>query len=117
MGGKSLALMFCLLLLILVSPSRQAVTALVPIGLGYTFCVTTCVANGTSLGECIQRCLPSEALVETLEETHLASSSVFCTVGCAAMTCSMLSSQGRMPASKEVVGCVNTCIERCAMKN
>ncbi|TYG81509.1 hypothetical protein ES288_D01G010400v1 [Gossypium darwinii] len=70
-----------------------------------------------SLGECIQRCLPSEALVETLEETHLASSSVFCTVGCAAMTCSMLSSQGRMPAAREVAACVNTCTERCAMKN
>ncbi|KAK8313521.1 hypothetical protein V6Z12_D01G113100 [Gossypium hirsutum] len=87
MGEKSLVLMFCLLLLILVSLSRQAVTALTPVGFGYAFCVTTCIANRNSLGDCIQRCLLSEELVETLEETHLTSSSVFCTVGCAAMTC------------------------------
>ncbi|KAB2043344.1 hypothetical protein ES319_D01G009600v1 [Gossypium barbadense] len=97
--------------------SLQAVTALAPIEFGYAFCVTTCVPNGTSLGDCIQRCLPSEALVETLEETHLTSSSVFCIVGCAALTCSMLSSQGRLPAAREVAACVNTCTERCAMKN
>ncbi|MFQ6621636.1 hypothetical protein Gotur_001867 [Gossypium turneri] len=82
-----------------INPSRQAVTALAPVGFGYAFCVTTCVANGTSLGDCIQRCLLSEALVETLEETHLTSSFVFCTVGCTAMTCSRLSSQGRMPGN------------------
>ncbi|TYG82828.1 hypothetical protein ES288_D01G120700v1, partial [Gossypium darwinii] len=61
--------------------------ALAPVGFGYAFCVTTCIANRNSLGDCIQRCLLSEELVETLEETHLTSSSVFCTVGCAAMTC------------------------------
>ncbi|XP_016707095.1 vacuolar-sorting receptor 3 isoform X1 [Gossypium hirsutum] len=73
--------------------------ALAPVGFGYAFCGTSCVANGTSLRDGIQRCLVSEALMETLEETHLTSSSVFCTVGFATMTRSRLSSQGRMPAN------------------
>ncbi|PPD94273.1 hypothetical protein GOBAR_DD08696 [Gossypium barbadense] len=59
--------------------------ALAPVGFGYAFCGTTCVANGTFLGDCIQRCLPSEALVETQEKIHLTSSFVFCNVGFAAM--------------------------------
>ncbi|KAH1120362.1 hypothetical protein J1N35_003522 [Gossypium stocksii] len=95
-------------------PSRQAVTALVPIGL-YTVCLTNCVTSGTSFKDYIQRCLPS---VETLEETHLRSSSGFCTVGCATVTCSRLSSKGRMPATaREVADCINTCVERYVMKN
>ncbi|MBA0636960.1 hypothetical protein Godav_029139 [Gossypium davidsonii] len=85
-------ILFARIKCLLRSPSRQAVTALAPIGFGYAFCVTTCVANGTSFRDCIQHCLPSEALVETLEETHLTSSSVFYTIGCAAMTCSRLRS-------------------------
>ncbi|TYH18663.1 hypothetical protein ES288_A05G290800v1 [Gossypium darwinii] len=117
MEEKPGVLMFCLLLGILVSPLRQDVTALVPIGLKYTFCLTTCVTNGTSLKDCIQYCLVSEALVETLEETYLTSSFGFCIVGCATTTCSRLSSQGTMPAAIELAGCVNTCVERCTMKN
>ncbi|KAK5832622.1 hypothetical protein PVK06_016424 [Gossypium arboreum] len=82
MDEKPGVLMFCLLLGILVSSPRQDVTALVPIRLKYTFCLTTCVSNRTSLKDCIQYCLASEALVETLEETHLMSSFGFCIVGC-----------------------------------
>ncbi|KAK5843932.1 hypothetical protein PVK06_000067 [Gossypium arboreum] len=82
---------------VVVSPSRQSATTLVPVGFEYAVCLTTCVANGISFGDCIQHCLPSKALVETREETHLTNSSVFCTVGCAVLTCPRLSSQGRMP--------------------
>ncbi|TYH18664.1 hypothetical protein ES288_A05G290900v1 [Gossypium darwinii] len=117
MGEKSGVLMFYLVSGIHVSPTGQDVTALVPIGLRYTFCLTTCVTNGTSLEDCIQYCLVQEALVETLEETHLTSSFGFCIVGCATTMCSRLSSQMRTDTARKVVGFVNTCIERCTMKN
>ncbi|KAK5832623.1 hypothetical protein PVK06_016425 [Gossypium arboreum] len=90
------------------------VIAPVPIGLKYMFCLTTSVANETSLKDCIEYCLVSEALMETLEETYLTSSFGFCIVGCATTMCSRLSSQGTVP---ELAGCVNTCVERCTMKN
>ncbi|PPS11636.1 hypothetical protein GOBAR_AA09015 [Gossypium barbadense] len=45
MGEKSRMLMFCLVLGILVSPSHQLVTTLIPIGLKYTFFFTTYVTN------------------------------------------------------------------------
>ncbi|KAH1120581.1 hypothetical protein J1N35_003741 [Gossypium stocksii] len=87
-------------LIIVLYPGRHStnvspITALIPIGLKYTFCFTTDVANGPSLKDYIQHYLMSEALVETIEDTHHTNSSTFCTLECATTMCSRLSSQGQ----------------------
>ncbi|KAK5844171.1 hypothetical protein PVK06_000306 [Gossypium arboreum] len=93
------------------------IIALIPIGLKYTFCFTTCVANGSSPEDYIQHFLMLEALVETIEDTHHTGNSTFCTLGYATTVCSRLSSQVKPDTAREIVDCVNTCIEKCVMKN
>ncbi|KAH1048097.1 hypothetical protein J1N35_038881 [Gossypium stocksii] len=90
MGEKSRMLMFCLLLGILVSPSHQVVTTLIPIELKKHWW--------------------------RLWRTPITLAAQHSTLRCATTMCLRLNSQ-RKAAAKEVVGCVNTCIERCTMKN